>query len=279
MYCRVLEVTVQGYKKYLKSLEKPYKYTVLLAQIKQIIAEDIYNKTYGKVRILEKLQFEFGCQYSYNTIAKVMRENNIKCIYKKPKSSTKYDKNAQKADDLLQRNFKAEKPLEKTVTDITEFTCADGKIYTSALFDCFDNSCLGISISDNMRTELVINTYKNAKMSNNLNKITTHSYRGSQYTSDIFKEFLKENNITQSMNSEAGRCHDNAKCESMWARAKSELFAIYNFKKLTKRQAKAIIYDYFIDYWNYRRICSAIGGIPPIIKRNAYLLKQLDLAA
>ena len=81
------------------------------------------------------------------------------------------------------------------------------------------------------------------------------------------------------MNSEAGRCHDNAKCESMWARAKSELFAIYNFKKLTKRQAKAIIYDYFIDYWNYRRICSAIGGIPPIVKRNAYLLKQLDLAA
>ena len=64
-------------------------------------------------------------------------------------------------------------------------------LYTSALFDCFDNSCLGISISDNMRTELVINTYKNAKMSNNLNKITTHSDRGSQYTSDIFRQFLR----------------------------------------------------------------------------------------
>ena len=80
------------------------------------------------------------------------------------------------------------------------------------------------------------------------------------------------------MNGAAGRCHDNAKCESMWARAKSEIFAYYNPKKMTCEQLKILLTNYFLDYWNYRRICSAIGGVPPLIKRGAYYQKQADEA-
>ena len=99
------------------------------------------------------------------------------------------------------------------------------------------------------------------------------------YTSHDFRNKLNELGITQSMNSAAGRCHDNAKCESMWARGKEEMKACYDIKLMTCMEIKALIYRYYMDYWNNRRICSAIGGVPPVIKRAAYYEKQADLAA
>ncbi|MEG2106758.1 MAG: transposase, partial [Clostridia bacterium] len=77
LYCRVLCVTVQGYKKHVQSFSKPYKYAALLASIKAISAEDIFNKNYGKRRIYEKLQLDYDCAYSYNTVAKVLREHGL----------------------------------------------------------------------------------------------------------------------------------------------------------------------------------------------------------
>jgi transposase InsO family protein len=81
------------------------------------------------------------------------------------------------------------------------------------------------------------------------------------------------------MNSAAGRCHDNAKCESMWARGKEEIMALYDTKKMTCEQLKGLIFRYYMSYWNNRRICSAIGGVPPAIKRGAYYEKLADCAA
>jgi len=71
VYCRILDITPQGYNKSLKSLDKPYKYSILLANIRKILAEDEFNKTYGKQRMYEKLQLDYDCQYCYNTVAKV----------------------------------------------------------------------------------------------------------------------------------------------------------------------------------------------------------------
>lgn len=67
------------------------------------------------------------------------------------------------------------------------------------------------------------------------------------------------------MNSAGGRCHDNARCESMWARMKEELlYGRYNTEKLTIEELKTIIWRYFMSYWNNRRICTANGGLPPM---------------
>jgi putative transposase len=73
------------------------------------------------------------------------------------------------------------------------------------------------------------------------------------------------------MNSAGGRCHDNARCESMWARMKSELlYDRYDTEKMTTDELKTVIWRYFISYWNNRRICSANGGLPPMVKRQNY---------
>lgn len=279
MYCRVLGVTPQGYARYTQGLVKPYKYAKLLASIKAILAEDVFNKTYGKRRIFEKLELDYDCPYSYNTVAKVMRENGLLHYSNKPKGLTKADKAAKKSDNLLGRDFSADAPNKKTVTDITEWIACDGKVYQSSIFDCYDNMCLGLSLADNMRTELCIETFMQADKRYDLQGAISHSDRGSQYTSETFRQTLASLGIIQSMNSAAGRCHDNAKCESMWARGKEEIMACFNTKKMTCEQLKQLIFSYYMDYWNNRRICSAIGGMPPAIKRGAYYEKLADSVA
>ena len=155
----------------------------------------------------------------------------------------------------------------------------DGKLYVSAIFDCFDNACLGLSMADNMQTKLVVDTFQQAAGEYDLRGALSHSDRGSQYTSDLFRQTLREYGITQSINRAAGRCHDNAKCESMWARAKQEIMACYNTKMMSCDELRYLIFRYFIIYWNNRRICSAIGDVPPAVKRGAYYEMLYDGAA
>ena len=274
----MLGVTAQGYGKYAQSLRKPEKYATLLASIKAILAEDEFNQVYGKRRMYEKLQLDYDCPYCYNTVAKVMRENGLLQKRHKPKGLTKADQQAQKSDNLLRRDFSAAAPNQKLVTDITEWTALDGKVYQSAVFDCFDNACLGLSLADHMRAELCIETLIQAAGRYALRGAVSHSDRGSQYTSDVFRSTLRQLGVIQSMNSAAGRCHDNAKCESMWARGKQEIMALYDTRKMTCEQLKSLIFRYYMGYWNNRRICSAIGGVPPAIMRGAYYEKLADVA-
>ena len=88
-----------------------------------------------------------------------------------------------------------------------------------------------------------------------------------------------KHSIIQGMNSAGGRCHDNARCESMWARMKSELFyGRYDSKKFTQTELKVKIWRYFMSYWNNRRICSTNGGLPPMIKRKKYYTYHGEIA-
>ena len=81
------------------------------------------------------------------------------------------------------------------------------------------------------------------------------------------------------MNSAGGRCHDNARCESMWAQFKEELlYGRYDATSMTVEQLKTLIWRYFISYWNNRRICSANGGLPPMVKRQQYYTSLQEAA-
>ena len=106
-----------------------------------------------------------------------------------------------------------------------------------------------------------------------------HSDRGSQYTSQLYRKAVQDYGIQQSMNSAGGRCHDNARCESMWARMKSELlYGRYDTQKMTTEELKVLIWRYFMSYWNNRRICSRNGGLPPMVKRQQFY-DSLDAAS
>ena len=106
-----------------------------------------------------------------------------------------------------------------------------------------------------------------------------HSDRGSQYTIEDYRNAIEKYGIRQSMNSAGGRCHDNARCESMWARMKEELlYGRYDTEKMTIEELKTLIWRYFMGYWNNRRICSTNGGLPPAEKRRSYELGHQDAA-
>ena len=117
---------------------------------------------------------------------------------------------------LLQSDFKSDKPFSKCVTDITEVKAKNGKLYVSAIFDCYDLTAVGLSMDDNMRAELCALTVENtAAAYPEFCGAVLHSDRGSQYTSASYRAALNEYGVKQSMNSAGGRCHDNARCESM----------------------------------------------------------------
>ena len=276
-YCRVLDVTRQGFYSYLRYRDKALKYQPLVAKMLEIINEDECNDTYGRVRMHQALLLKSPANITIPSQSTVYRIMSMVGLTHRPKripnGITKADKEAMKSDDLLKRNFSVDKPNVKCVTDITEVKAKDGKLYVSGIFDCFDVSVLGLEMADNMRAELCVETVSSAlKHHPELKGAIVHSDRGSQYTSEKYRKALEKYGLIQSMNSAGGRCHDNARCESMWARMKEELF--YSRKRkpenYTIEELKTMIWRYFISYWNNRRICSANGGVPPVIKRNAY---------
>ena len=275
-YCRVLDVSRQGFYQYLATKDRPWKYQKLAEAMNEISTEDEYNDTYGRVRMYQALllkQPEGVRIPSERTVYRVMEEIGLSHRPKKKINGlTKADREAMKSDDLLQRDFHTDAPLKKCVTDITEIKAADGKLYVSAIFDCFDLTVLGLAMSTNMKADLCVQTLENAITAYPfLNGSVIHSDRGSQYTSEIYRRTIGKYSICQSMNSAGGRCHDNARCESMWARMKTELiYDRYNTRQMTVEELKVLVWRYFISYWNNRRICSANGGLPPAIKRRRY---------
>ena len=275
-----MEVTRQAFYDHLSHKNAPWKYQALADEMMKIHEEDQYNDCYGRERMYLALQqrkaagktdIDIPCEA---TVRKVMAQ--IGLIHKprrKPNGITKADRLAQKSDDLLRRDFYADRPLKKAVTDMSEVKAKDGKLYVSAIFDCFDLMPLGIAIEDNMRASLCCHTLENANKSYpDIKGCIIHSDRGSQYTSEEYRAAVKKYGIIQSMNSAGGRCHDNARCESMWARMKEELFYSREDKpeNYTMKELKTMIWRYFMSYWANRRICTANGGLPPADRRKLY---------
>lgn len=274
-YCSILKVSRQGFYFFLKHRDDPWKYEGVAEKMRAIIAEDECNDTYGRSRMHDALKQKYSHEEipSERTVYRIMEAIGLSHRPKrKPNGITRADKNARKSDDLLKRDFRSDIPLKKCITDITEIPAKDGKLYVSAIFDCFDLSVLGLSMADNMRAELCVSTVENAYQAfPGIKGSIIHSDRGSQYTSSIYRAELKRYGIIQSMNSAGGRCHDNARCEAMWARMKEELlYGRYNTKQMTIDELKTLIWRYFIIYWNNRRICSANGGLPPMVMRQQY---------
>ena len=182
-YCNSLGVTRQGFHNYLKYKDKPWKYKSLADAMLDICAEDECNDTYGRIRMhqaLEQKQPDGVNVPSERTVYRVMEEIGISHRPKrKPNGITKADKEARKSDDLIKRNFKSDKPLEKCVTDMTEVKCLDGKLYVSAVFDCFDSAVLGLAMDTNMKATLCEKTLENTYKSHpGIRGCILHSDRG-----------------------------------------------------------------------------------------------------
>ena len=283
-YCRMLKVTRQGFYKYLADKDRPWKYQDLADAMRAVASEDECNAAYGRIRMYQALllkQPEGVRIPGERTVYRIMKEIGLSHRPKrKPNGITKADREARKSDDLLKRDFTSAEPMKKCITDITEIKAKDGKLYVSAIFDCYDAAVLGLAMDTNMKAVLCERTLDNAVHSYpTLRGAIIHSDRGAQYTSETYRKAAAKYDIRQSMNSAGGRCHDNPRCESMWARMKEELiYGRHNTEEMTIEELKTLIWRYFISYWNNRRICSANGELPPMVKRQRYY-ESLGIAA
>ncbi len=208
-YCRVLHVSRQGFYQYLAKKDQPWKYQPLADAMMEILAEDECNDTYGRIRMHQALILKDPVNVdvpSERTVYRVMEEIGISHHPKrKPNGITKADREARKSDDLLKRDFRAGKPLAKCITDITEIKTREGKLYVSAIFDCFDSSVVGLTMDTNMKAPLCVQTLENAVKANpDIQGAVIHSDRGSQYTSQIYRNAICKYGIKQSMNSTGG---------------------------------------------------------------------------
>ena len=238
----------------------------------EIREEDEYNDTYREALLLKKEEENLEAEVpEERTVYRIMEKLGISHRPRKLKGLTKADKEAQKSDDLLKRNFTADEPDKKCVTDITELKASNGKLYLSVIFDCFDLLACGLAMGTNLCTETIDNALK---LHPELTGAIVHSDRGSQYTSNEYRRKIASYSLKQSMNSAGGRCHDNARCESMWARMKVELFYSRNDKpeNYSVKELKTKIWRYYMSYWNNRHICSANDALPPAVKRRHYLI-------
>ncbi|GIP19721.1 transposase [Paenibacillus montaniterrae] len=271
--CHVLAVSESGYYRSLKPSLKQERQYLLLVKINEIMGEHEDNRNYGVQRILLALA-QREITTSYSTVYRIMKKHGLlKKAKRHPSSLTREDAAAQKSENLIQRDFSASAPNQKWLADITEIPCSDGKLYLSAILDCFNGEIVGLAMDDNMRKELCIQAFENACKASNTRGMIFHSDRGSQFTSHAFRESLAKRDAIQSM-SGTGRCYDNARMESFFATLKKEKLYKLNTERYPMVEMKSIIFRYIMVYYNRQRIyTSNQGGWPPAIYREKMLSK------
>lgn len=277
--CRALCVSEQGYYRALRRPEKGWRDRQLLEQIYACLREDEENgRNYGVRRIIAWLRLHRGYTGGDRRIYRICREHHLTIRPKhRPNGITKADRQAEKSENLINRDFTAPKPNKKFLTDITEIPCSDGKLYLAAVLDCFDGSIQGFHMDGNMRAELCVRALENACRGNCVEGAVLHSDRGSQFTSQAFRTALCRHKLLQSM-SGAGRCYDNARMESFFATLKKEKLYQMDTTKLRRDEVKSVVFRY-ICYYNCRRISSVTGGLPPLVYRECGLCAPCDVVA
>ncbi len=277
LMCRVLKISESGYYRWLRNRQIPTRRQLLLVEILKIIDEHPENHNYGYKRMKTALE-QRGIAASNETVRRAMLEGDLLHKQRVPHGITKADSETQDRENLIQRNFSANAPLQKLLTDITEVSCRDGKLYVSPIMDCFSGEIIALEMRDNMKKELCIDTLKQLKNSfGKLKNTIFHSDRGSQYTSGAFRKELAGCGLTQSL-SGTGHCFDNARMESFFATLKKEkLYQIPTYR-MTREEVKSVIFRYIYGYYNTQRVTSFNpDGLPPIGYRK--LFEQKVMAA
>ena len=225
-------------------------------------------------RICDELNARHGEHVNDKRILRICRRKGIQSTIKwKPKSCTRGSRNPDHiAKNYLQRNFKADYPNEKWLTDVTEFKYYIGievhKVYLSAILDIYDRRIVAFKISDHNDNPLVMETFDEAvRLEPDVHPLF-HSDRGFQYTSHQFHARIKKHHMKQSM-SRVAHCIDNGPIEGFWGILKREMYYKHRFESKDKL-VKAIT-DY-IDYYNNRRLQRKLNVMTPMEYHQKYLL-------
>ena len=226
--------------------------------------QEIYNANkgrYGYRRITIAMRNK-GYAINHKTVQKLMNILGLKGKQRKNDKYQSYKGTVGKiADNLLQRDFKADKPFEKITTDVTQFKIGDEKVYLSPVLDLFNNEIVSYSISTSPNLEQIREMLEGLfeKLPVDATPIF-HSDQGWQYQHTEYQRLLAQHNITQSM-SRKGNCMDNGAMENFFGRLKVEMFYGEKFESVNDfiNELKK-----YIHYYNNERISLKLKGMSPV---------------
>ena len=226
--------------------------------------QEIYNTNKGRYgyRRITIAMHNKGYVINHKTVQKLMKQLGLKGKQSKNDKYHSYKGTVGKvADNLLKRNFYAEKPFEKITTDVTQFNVCDEKVYLSPVLDLFNNEVVSYSISTSPNLEQIREMLNGLfeKLPENATPIF-HSDQGWQYQHAEYQRLLAEHNIIQSM-SRKGNCMDNGAMENFFGRLKVEMFYGEKFESVNAfiDELKKYIY-----YYNNERISLKLKGMSPV---------------
>jgi putative transposase len=245
----------------LKRLTVHDKYAAIKEQIRMIHTEN--KKRLGYRRITMELHNR-GYIINHKTVQRLMKALGIVCRVRMKKYRSYKGEVGKVAPNLLERNFEAEKPNRKWVTDITEFKLFGSKLYLSTILDLCSRDIVSYTISEHpvlsMVTTMLDEAFSTLPDGTGL---ILHSDQGWQYQHKAYQRKLESKGIRQSM-SRKGNCLDNAAMESFFGLLKSELLYLQKFHSMEHFTAE--LTDY-LDYYNRRRIKQKLKGLPPVLHR------------
>ena len=270
--CKISNVSKSGYFKWLKH-QKTYNdiRNEKIANIIEKIHSDYPDKGYRRIR--DDLYRYYNINVNDKRILRICRVLQIKSTikYKNNGCTIQNQHPTYTTENILNRNFKADAPDEKWLTDVSEFhyyvNGEKHRLYLSAILDLYDRRIVAYTIGDSNNTELVYNMFDFAVKNNPNAHPIFHSDRGYQYTNRTFHSKLVAAGMTQSM-SRIARCIDNGPMEGFWGIIKRER---YYGKKFNSRRELVDMIENYINYYNNSRLQRKLGVLTPFEKHEEFL--------
>lgn len=218
--------------------------------------------TYGGRKITHEINRGSEKPVNHKRVERIMRENGIRSkSHRKYKATTNSHHHLPVAENILNRDFTADRPGRKMVSDITYIPTEEGWLYLAGVMDLCGDKIVGVSMDGRMTKELVIAALKDAvSHTKTTSGCILHSDRGSQYCSQEYQKLAKEHGFISSM-SRKGNCWDNAPMESFWGKLKQEWLNSRHFR--TREEAKSAVFEYIWIFYNRKRIHEANGYLTP----------------
>ena len=244
--CRFFEVSRSGYYDYVKRMDIPAWDLPLAEKIRE--CQEHSRCTYGYRRVHIWLERQ-GIHKNPKTVLRVMQKYNLLSEVRRKKYHN-YTNGLYKYPNLLARDFHAERPNQKWVTDISYIKTGQGVLYLSVIRNLYDNSIVAYKTGTEQNVNLVLSTIRAAKRKEKVTaELQLHSDQGFQYTSQAYFKLTRSYHITPSMSSR-GNPYDNAMAENFFSILKTE--CIYRTKLKTYVEARLLIGEYILFYNNER---------------------------
>ena len=261
--CRFFGISSSGYYGFVSRMGIPAKDLPLAEKIRE--CQEKCGRTYGYRRVHIWLEKQ-GIHHDPKTILRVMQKYSLLSIVRRKKYRN-YGEYLHRYPNLLNRDFQAERPNQKWVTDISYIKTGQGVLYLSIIRDLYDNSIVAYKTGTEQNINLVLSTIRTAKKKEKVTaELQLHSDQGFQYTSHAYFKLTQSYGITPSM-SRRGNPYDNDLAENFFSILKTE--CIHRVKLKTYEEARLLIGEY-IHFYNNQRI-QLKTKLTPLEKRNQFV--------